>query len=132
MQRCQCGETVVELLFNLPRCINSKCRFFNRGFLKKFIAESIPIYKEINEYGWLNPFYLGPFGDFYDYEAIVYDLWYVEPGEDYNDESCFVAQYDNGATNCYWHTVKEMRTNVEIRGQFPELEEAMRRFDAIE
>ena len=136
MNRCQCGETIVEVLFNLPRCINPRCRFFDVSSQRRFIFESEPIHKKIDEFGWVKPFFLGSFGDLIDGKPTTYDLWFVEPEEGAAEggpgfDACFVAQHGDSADKCYWHPCIEVRDSDEIQDTFPELREAMRRFDAI-
>jgi len=129
LQKCPgCGETIVELLFNLPRCINPRCKHFNKKFLRKFVFNSEPIHCAIDQHGWTHPFYLGPFGNYADETATIYDLWYVEPTD---GDACFIAQYGGNPENCYWNKCQEIRDTKEIRNMFPELDEAMRRFDAL-
>jgi hypothetical protein len=93
--------------------------------LRRFINDSNPIYDTIEEHGWLHAVYLGPFG-LADPDCTRHDLWYCE-SED--GDGCFVAQYGDKADMCFWHTDKDLRDNEGLRGMYPELDEAMQRFD---
>ena len=67
--------------------------------------------------------YLGPYG-----KGKICDLWQSA----YKDGIAFVAQYGDKAESSYWHYESDLRPpDDEISKMFPELVEAMLRYDAL-